>query len=81
MTIDKIGGTGQMLNNNLFKKVKTIKKLTQILKFILMVALRDYNSMEFYKNNIDVAVGIYSIIFSFETIKEFLCWWKEKYDS
>ncbi|UWV77244.1 hypothetical protein [Mycoplasmopsis cynos] len=40
MTIDKIGGTGQMLNNNLFKKVKTIKKLTQILKFILMVGKR-----------------------------------------
>ncbi|WP_322962067.1 ribulose phosphate epimerase [Mycoplasmopsis cynos] len=80
MTIDKIGGTGQMLNNNLFKKVKTIKKINPNIKIYSDGGLRDYNSMEFYKNNIDVAVGG-SIIFSFETIKEFLCWWKEKYDS
>lgn len=78
MTINKIGGTGQKLDENLFKKVEEIKKINPEILIYSDGGLRQENTNSFYNNKIDVAVGG-SIIWSFETIKDFLEWWNKKY--
>ncbi|MGZ9428802.1 hypothetical protein [Mycoplasma sp. 1012] len=80
MTIDKIGGTGQKLNNLLFSKVNTIKQINKSIEIYSDGGLRVTNSDEFYQNNIDVAVGG-SIIYSFDSANKFMKWWIDKYDS
>ncbi|VEU59349.1 beta/alpha barrel domain-containing protein [Mesomycoplasma neurolyticum] len=77
MTINKIGGTGEKLNPDLFSKVYDIKKINPNIKIYSDGGLRKENAYLFKKHLIDVSVGG-SIIFTFENIKKFFDWWNNE---
>ncbi|WP_025755663.1 beta/alpha barrel domain-containing protein [Mycoplasmopsis cricetuli] len=80
MTINKIGTTGELFNENLLIKIKKIKLLNSDIKIFSDGGLRVENVAILKNNNIDVVVGG-SIIFSFSSEKEFMTWWKKNNDN
>ncbi|WP_027120556.1 beta/alpha barrel domain-containing protein [Mycoplasmopsis lipofaciens] len=57
MTIDKIGGTGVLLNPDLLKKIEEIKQINKDLLIISDGGLRSNNIHLFNKAKVDIAVG------------------------
>ncbi|UVO15157.1 ribulose phosphate epimerase [Mesomycoplasma ovipneumoniae] len=74
MTIDKIGGVGEPLNQQLFSKIEQIRSINKKIKIYTDGGLRKENWIEFEKWKVDVAIGG-SIIFSYPNFSEFSRLW------
>ncbi|WP_308705387.1 ribulose phosphate epimerase [Mesomycoplasma flocculare] len=76
MTINKIGGVGEMLNSKLFSKIEQIRFLNKEIKIYTDGGLRKYNWNDFLRKKVDVAIGG-NIIFSYENFLEFSKLWQK----
>ncbi|WNM16819.1 ribulose phosphate epimerase [Mesomycoplasma ovipneumoniae] len=77
MTIDKIGGVGEPLNQQLLSKIGQIRSINKKIKIYTDGGLRKENWTELEKWKVDVAIGG-SIIFSYANFSEFSRLWGNK---
>ncbi|WP_337897397.1 ribulose phosphate epimerase [Mesomycoplasma ovipneumoniae] len=74
MTIDKIGGVGEPLNQQLLSKIVQIRLINKKIKIYTDGGLRKENWAKLEKWKVDVAIGG-SIIFSYANFSEFSRLW------
>ncbi|ATP59489.1 ribulose phosphate epimerase [Mesomycoplasma dispar] len=74
MTINKIGGVGEPLNQQLFSKISQIHSINKKIKIYTDGGLRKENWNEFEKWKVDIAIGG-SIIFAYANFSEFSKLW------